>query len=554
MRFGENVRSIINKMNAPSAIRISGSVRLRRPAIDLRLVGYLSILAFACFNLLYLLITPFDLAPDEAHYWDWSRHLDWGYYSKGPVVAWLIALSCEWFGTHPLSIRLPAVACNTLMLIALFELAIRVFRSVRMALLSLLTIMIMPALAAGAILMTIDAPFLCCWSWALLFVHRAIFNQEFRSWIFAGVIIAIGILTKYTMAAFPILTALYLVLGAVPQVQGYRKGLIWMVVVGSLGWVPIILWNVQHDWLSFRHLFGQAGLATGPKIGFKWNGPLDYLGGQFALLAGYWFCAFAAAAWQNRQTRNVNRSFLWWFSVPLILVLIPISLRVKVQPNWPAAAYLTGFLLAVHWIGTQLKSESVRYRKLVQALLILGIAVSIILSTFTRFPGLLLPVFNRMVPEPSADRLAPVRNLDPTARLRGWKFLAEKVDEIRESVRNENGEDPLIATMTWSVPGELGFYCAGRPSVYTFGPALNDRLSQYDIWRPNPISDAQVFKTRTFVYVGEKIPEHLGAFERCDGPIRVEYRENGVTVGGWKIWIARGFRGFASTRSRGHQF
>ena len=24
------------------------------------------------------------------HYWDWSRHLDWSYYSKGPLVAWLI--------------------------------------------------------------------------------------------------------------------------------------------------------------------------------------------------------------------------------------------------------------------------------------------------------------------------------------------------------------------------------------------------------------------------------------------------------------------------------
>src|SRR4051794_21627095 len=47
---------------------------------------------------------PLDLAPDEAHYWDWSRHLDWSYYSKGPLVAYLIRASCEAFG--PLAVRL----------------------------------------------------------------------------------------------------------------------------------------------------------------------------------------------------------------------------------------------------------------------------------------------------------------------------------------------------------------------------------------------------------------------------------------------------------------
>ena len=34
-----------------------------------------------------------DLAPDEAHYRTWSKRLDWSYYSKGQMVAYLIALS-----------------------------------------------------------------------------------------------------------------------------------------------------------------------------------------------------------------------------------------------------------------------------------------------------------------------------------------------------------------------------------------------------------------------------------------------------------------------------
>ena len=70
-----------------------------------RLLAAIVILASTTFSLLYVwLHCPLDLAPDEAHYWDWSRHLDWSYYSKGPLVAWLIRFSCEVVG--PLCLEL----------------------------------------------------------------------------------------------------------------------------------------------------------------------------------------------------------------------------------------------------------------------------------------------------------------------------------------------------------------------------------------------------------------------------------------------------------------
>src|SRR5689334_7479154 len=83
-----------------------------------------------------------DLSPDEAHYWDWSRHLDWSYYSEGPLVACLIRASClltgslsqEWTGHMMLSVRLPAVVCGMLLLTALYVLALQVFRRESLAL------------------------------------------------------------------------------------------------------------------------------------------------------------------------------------------------------------------------------------------------------------------------------------------------------------------------------------------------------------------------------------------------------------------------------------
>src|SRR5437660_8913207 len=108
-----------------------------------RLTAALLIVAAAVLRLLYLAFDcPLDLAPDEAHYWDWSRHLDWSYYSKGPLVAWLIRLSCSLFGpwsveltgSEMLAVRLPAVLCGSLLLLSLYALTVQVFGSDRLAL------------------------------------------------------------------------------------------------------------------------------------------------------------------------------------------------------------------------------------------------------------------------------------------------------------------------------------------------------------------------------------------------------------------------------------
>src|SRR5205807_8057479 len=84
---------------------------------------------------------PLALAPDEAHYWDWSRHLDWSYSSKGPLVAWLIRAGCvlagPWSEAHTgnlaFAVRLPAVVCGSLLLVSLYVLTVQVFGRDRLA-------------------------------------------------------------------------------------------------------------------------------------------------------------------------------------------------------------------------------------------------------------------------------------------------------------------------------------------------------------------------------------------------------------------------------------
>src|SRR6266542_3237328 len=124
----------------------------------------------ASLRLLYLAnFCPLDLSPDEAYYWDWSRHLDWSYHSKGPLVAWLIRLSCELFGDTMFSVRVPAVVCGSLLLAGLYVLTLQVYRSDKLAFAVVALALTVPIVAAGSLLMTIDAPFACAWMWALVF-------------------------------------------------------------------------------------------------------------------------------------------------------------------------------------------------------------------------------------------------------------------------------------------------------------------------------------------------------------------------------------------------
>src|SRR5438067_9124037 len=81
---------------------------------------------------------PLDLSGDEAQYWDWSRQLDLSYYSKGPLVAYIIRASCAMLGDSMPAVRLPAMILAVGTAILTYWLIVKLFRSDRLALSSAL--------------------------------------------------------------------------------------------------------------------------------------------------------------------------------------------------------------------------------------------------------------------------------------------------------------------------------------------------------------------------------------------------------------------------------
>ena len=59
------------------------------------------------FRLATLAFSQTELFFDEAQYWFWSRELAFGYYSKPPLIAWIIRGATELCGQGEACIRAP---------------------------------------------------------------------------------------------------------------------------------------------------------------------------------------------------------------------------------------------------------------------------------------------------------------------------------------------------------------------------------------------------------------------------------------------------------------
>lgn len=523
-----------------------------------KLKSWLGIVAFvaavAVARLCYLLYwCQLDIATDEAHYWDWSNHLDWSYYSKGPLVAFLIwlggAVFGEWsqsmVGSPMLAVRIPAILCGSLLLLALFALTERVYRSQRLAWLMVIGALSLPVLSVGATLMTIDAPYTCCWAWALVLGHKALFDRANWAWPVLGIIIGIGILAKYTMILwFPSL-GLFLLFSPKYRHYLWHWGFWLSATIAAFCTFPIVIWNIQNDWIGLLHVGHQAGVRETERQ-FTWLGPLIFLGTQFGLLLGFWFVAWVRAMWARAPWKEANDQmrFLWWMSAFTFGLFFSFGIVTRGgQANWAITAYLSGMVLTLGWLLEEIRSSSQRQRRVIWLGMGTATAVGLLLIVHMHFPSAAFPVLCRIAGESKDAKQIPVRKLDPTTRMRGYQTLAKEVDERVRALR-ARGIDPIVACGSWTIPGVLKFYCREEVEIYCIGVALGTRHSQYDLWQPNPISHPQQYQGRTILFVGDYVSVLDDAFTHQDPTETIFHRDNGQSVVRWDVTIYHGYKGF----------
>src|SRR5580704_11470803 len=162
-----------------------------------------AVFAVTAARLVWLALGRADLYPDEAQYWFWSLHPALGYYSKPPLVAWLIALTTRAFGDSEFAIRLSAPLLHAIAAGLVYAVAARLYDR-RAGFWSALAYASLPGVSLSAFVISTDAVLLPCWAAALYgFIRAREALEDHRAagwWIATGCAVGLGLLAKYAMA------------------------------------------------------------------------------------------------------------------------------------------------------------------------------------------------------------------------------------------------------------------------------------------------------------------------------------------------------------------
>src|SRR4051812_19208836 len=217
------------------------------------------ILAVTVFRLMWLARDPYPLYGDEAQYWTWAQALDWGYYSKPPLIGWLIALTTGLVGDSEFGVRIAAPVIHAVIALMLSDLGRRLFDARSGAWAGALYVTL-PAVSVSSVLMSTDLPLLFFWTLGVVALQRALEPGGKKWWLGVGLALGLGLLSKYAMATFVASAGLYLALSDKHRAV-LRTRWPWLALALGLAiFSPNVIWNAEHDWLSARHTGDNANL------------------------------------------------------------------------------------------------------------------------------------------------------------------------------------------------------------------------------------------------------------------------------------------------------
>ena len=516
-------------------------------------------------------LCPYTLAEDEAHYWDWSRNLDWSFYSKGPGVAWLIAAMTRIFGESELGVRAGAAIFGTIATIGVAGTTHGAYGRKRATIASAALFNLIPFYQVSSLLMTIDMPYVACWSLASWAAISAIHRGRGAAWAGVGACVAAGFLFKYTMVL--------IVPGIVVAVWGARrksrshgvtesrserdKGAegqrddgekavrhggnrhvgAWMVLgalIALVGLVPVLAWNAERDWPTVRHLLGHLGVKGGdvPTAREAWT-PLwflEFVGMQVGLVGPALFLMIRGVVRTLRTggmvggmagDEGASRSLVW-IGLPLVMFYSAVSLVNDAEGNWAIAGYVTLVSLAAGLATGGGPGPYPAWR----LSWLFGVVVAVCfarLDVVARAPG--------------------VGALVPLGRLMGADVRAAAVEREMAALEEQTGFEAFVIAQHYGRASQLAFYIDGRPVVYCSSSLMNGRRTQFDMWDHTDLRRREVnleLTGRPAVLVGGVPGQWDVAFEHVEplGAIDGEVKRDRVSFVGY------GYRGFTGPKGQ----
>lgn len=486
-----------------------------------------------------LLAALLPLFPDETYYWEWSRRLSGGYFDHPHGIASLIRLGTTvgaalGLPVTPLVVRAGSLVAGAVAAYATIAIARRVSGD-RAALRAAWIVTCLPLAATGLVLATPDAPLLAATAVTLYCVVRAIESpvrtrESLAWWTAAGLALGIAFSSKYTSILLPVGVLLAIVARRDLRMRLTEQGPYVACVVATLVFLPVLLWNSGHDWVSFRFQI-QHGLGTAK--GSALMRELDLIGGQAGLASPILFVMMAIATWAGLRSRDARRGLLATVATLVIAFFGYSALRKHVEANWPALVYMPAIaLVAGHpWgdRGTQWLKAGWR------------LAGVLVLVIYIHALAPVLPI--------------PPRR-DPIAKAFGWQALADEIRATRAAVARD-GVRAFVGADRYQDASEISFHLAraAAPSSATrhdlgtsaFSVNLSGRRNHYDLWprfpdvaRPGDQLILALDDGDDVHGTAKQLAPHFAQMVRAQ---RVELARGRGVHGARRIYVLHGWRG-----------
>lgn len=427
------------------------------------------------------------LGPDEAQYWTWSQQLDWGYYSKPPGIAWQIWLGAQLFGNTELGVRFFSIVLGSLLPLSIYFLARSCQLQSATACLAGVIMALSPMGFMAAFLAITDIGMMLFWTLSCAVFTKGLAEQKPPNYILIGLLIMCGALFKWPIYTLWIIFIVWMLVYrglATPQ-------LIVGIPISLLGLLPSVIWNMTHQWATFRHvgatIAGQHANDEGVTI-LKGN-LIAFLGAQAALLSPILFIlllfAFVHLMKQRSQVQSTI-AFCGYSCFAILAVFSCMALFQKMQGNWSDFAYPTGIVLLA-WYVNETVSKKMGWT-------IAGLLVSIVLIAGTfALPYVQSNAILSHYPIPY--------KMNPFKHNIGWNRLPNALEQA-----GYDASQHFLFSDKYQMASILSFYGPQQKRAYFFN-LHGIRKNQFSFW-PG-MAQEQVGKTGFFVIAENAAQETL---------------------------------------------
>ena len=444
-----------------------------------------------------------DLAGDEAYYWDWGRQLDWGYYSKPPMIGWIMGVVGRLTGDTDWGIRLAALLLGTGTLAAFFALT-RSLYDARTGFMAAVLMLLTPASAGLNLFLTIDAPLLLTWTLALLLYWSAVQTpSSWLRWLMLALVMGIGTLSKQMMLVFPLLMVVFAAVSKEDRAL-LKNPRFWIsIVISTLFLLPVLHWQQQHQWITLEHTahhFDTKSLDFWHWLSrtLEWPGVQALVYTPVTWLALMWVLWVGVTHWKSMDRRG---RFLLLFSAPALMIFTLLALRQRINPNWPAVFYVPSFILLAAWFAGHLPwGKSANWQK----------------WSF-RVAGFITMILHLIVP---ITFLTSLKGHKKLAELRGWRETGAQAGKYLETVPRPERTFVMALGHRYSA-AQMAFNMPQHPRTYRYEPSGHP-MSQYEIWpgaEERLGDDALIFTQSALPKLVSDCFEKIEAFGKVEVPL-----------------------------------